>query len=282
MQSSNYVAAQLAAAVSLALSVIGSANAQSAPTPSATSFKVAAPASKAPTTPAQASDMPAVNAERQKATQPPQAPGVSRSSDENDAATAMSLKEFAALERKKALISLRKQIKEAQQDEKKDPPAPLPQAMPSFGQHLPSAGIPPGMPIPPGMTPAMLARMGIKPPGMLQPLGPQQKVVSIISFRGDVSADIVDGELITTVRVGDRLGNGKVVGIDINRGVSVETTGAKNGTTVTVLPPAINMTSQSVPVVGIPNLPSMAPKPTEGPDATSVPMATMPPLGQHR
>lgn len=282
MQSSNYVATKLAAAASLILTVVGGANAQSAPTPPSPNYKETAATLKAPASSPRASDLPVVSADKTKASQPPQAPGASRLSDDNDAATGMSLKEFATLERKKALSSLRKQIKEAQQEEKKDPPASLPQAVPAFGQLPPYAAMPPGMALPPGMTPAMLSKMGIKAPGMFPSLGPQHKVVSIISFRGDVSADIVEGELITTVRVGDRLGNGKVVGIDINRGVSVENTSGKNGSTITVLPPASNMTWQSEVIAGLPHLPSMPPKQTESPDATSVPMVIMPPQGQHR
>lgn len=213
----------------------------------------------------------------------PQAPGASRRVDEADSVTDISLKEFATLERKRALASLRKEIKEGQDADKKNATPVAPKPLPTVTQLSPVYGFQPGMPLPPGLTPAMLGRMGPTGINIFPPTGSRHKVVSIVSFRGDVRADVMDGELVTTVKVGDKLGAGKVVSIDVDQGVRVETIGPKGALTVTQLPPATDMESRGGPAPQMGTFNTIPPLPATGsvalppPDASSVPMAAISP-----
>lgn len=78
----------------------------------------------------------------------------------------------------------------------------------------------------PGLTPAVAA-VGAQAPLMLPPTrlirAPvMYKVLSIIGFRSESIADVIRGDVVTTVRVGDMLGDDKVVGIDMRTGVVIE------------------------------------------------------------
>lgn len=279
MLSSNHAIFKLAAAASLVITAMGAVQAQGVPTPpppmGASTAPIPAPVA-APVAP------------KIDKTKAPQAPGAKRQADDAESASGMSLTEFATLERKRALSSLRKEIKEAQEAEKKSSAPAAPPSLPGINQLPPGFGFRPGMALPPGVTPAMLARMGPGAAGMFPPPGPRHKVVSIVSFRDDVRADVVDGELITTVRVGDRLGTGKVVSIDVARGVSVESVGPKGTVTLAKLPPATDMEprpdamNQMSHMNGIPPLPGAIASPMLPPDATNVPLTFIPPRNPAR
>ncbi len=274
MLSSKHSVFKLAAAAWLLIPASGSVQAQGAPALPPTLGASPTQGVVAATAPPQS------RVDKGKA---PQAPGASRRVDEADSVTDISLKEFATLERKRALAVLRKEIKEGQDADKKNAAPVAPKTLPAVTQFSPAYGFQPGMPVPPGMTPAMLGRMSPSGINSFASSAPRHKVVSIVSFQGDVRADVMDGELITTVKVGDKLGAGKVVSIDVDQGVRVESIGPKGVLTVTQLPPATDMESRGSPAPQMGSFNPIPPLPAPGiaafppPDASSVPMAAIPP-----
>lgn len=209
-------------------------------------------------------------------------------SDATSAGT-MSLREFEKLEREKALMALRKEVSALKADDQKQadhgPAKALPNGLPMglpgqfpmvAGQPMAGAPYVPGMPMP--GAPNVRGKRG---KGAAQIIPPSAmvagyKVLSIVVFKGVATADILEGDLTSTVKVGDSVGPGRVVAIDTRDGVQVEVT-ANGAVSRVALSRATDLQPRlHAPAPGLPNQFQQAIPPVPFVDATQVPMAVMP------
>lgn len=134
----------------------------------------------------------------------PAAPAAPATQAVAEQVTTGTLKQLEQLQREKAVAELKKQIAELNGPKIDATPLSLPPAMPAQQAGAPAF-------FQGGPAPLLAPEESI-----------DHQVLSIISFRGETQADVMNGDTVSTVRVGDKLGSGKVVAIDLKEGVSVE------------------------------------------------------------
>lgn len=128
-----------------------------------------------------------------------------------------TLKQLEALQREKAVAELRKQVREINGTR---------EASSEATKALPAAAVPSAKVRPIGV-------IGMPPTTafpIMEAVKPDYSVLSIISFRGDTRADVVLGNIVSTIHVGDKLSDAKVVAISLNDGVVIERSLTKAGT----------------------------------------------------
>lgn len=211
------------------------------------------------------------------------------------AAIGPTLKDFEKVERERTLRALKKEAAES---------ISMGDAgMPANGQMsgLAAPMSPDGKPMP---TPKKKRTPPEDPRVVAQRLSEPYKVVSVVSFRDSVFADILFGGSVTTIRVGDRLGPGTVAAITPDVGVrlavpvkgiqqsitlgrateaqiSIPSGGAvQNVAARPVQPPNPFPDASSVPVVGAAALPQGSPgmllNPAAEPPDVSGPFSNLP------